>query len=92
VLSLVNEIDRVLHHAPVAMKYDQDILVAAMARSAGTISDCFNSCFELNHDFEFLCDFASKLREKIAEYADVPFGTGVESLQAALANMEKFGF
>jgi Domain of unknown function (DUF4116) len=57
VLSLVSAIDRGLHHAP-AMKTDKDILAAAMARSAGTISDCcFVSCSSCTMTLNFSVTF-----------------------------------
>jgi Domain of unknown function (DUF4116) len=65
ILELVTAIDAVLHHAPVTMKYDRVVLLAAVARSSGTISDCFD-CFDImGQDFEFLCDFASEIRSTI---------------------------
>jgi Domain of unknown function (DUF4116) len=134
ILRLVNRVDRVLQYAPSIMKYDKEILLAAVARSSATISDCFDS-FELDADFDFLCQFTSDVRSSIAThnafmellrgilvdpdcplcplsmlkldaetgialkkliagFADIrfPLMASVQSLNAALANLEKFGF
>jgi hypothetical protein len=131
ILKLVTEIDSVLQHAPEGMKYNEKILLAAVARSGGAIYHCFD-CFKMDKDFEFLCNFASQIRliiatrksfkvllcgiadrscplsmlrqgcetelalkTTIAGFAGIRFpmiSSLDESFQAALTNMEKFGF
>jgi hypothetical protein len=68
ILSLVQETDRVLHFAHFSVRRDKKILLAAMARSGGTISDCFDS-FDFGMEFEFLCNFAAEIRS-VVEYSD----------------------
>lgn len=67
ILELVKRIDRILYHAPAHMKRDKEILLAAVARNRATISDCFHG-FELDNDFEFLCEFATEIRSAIVTH------------------------
>jgi hypothetical protein len=44
VLQLVRATDRILEYADERLRYDDEILIAAISKSEGTIVDCFNIC------------------------------------------------
>ena len=64
VLQLVRETDRILKYAEEELWYDDEILIAAISKSEGTIVDCFN-IFEYQDDKEHLHALACRIKEKL---------------------------
>mmetsp|Transcript_17117 Transcript_17117/g.25949 ORF Transcript_17117/g.25949 Transcript_17117/m.25949 type:complete len:644 (+) Transcript_17117:3-1934(+) len=70
ILKLVKEHERILHYASTDLRFDEEILIAAAAKCAGNLLDCFDSMFDWsglidNNETKFLTKIAAKVRSKM---------------------------
>lgn len=64
VLQLVRQTDRILKYADERLRYDDEILIAAISKSEGTIVDCFN-ILEYQDDKDHLHALSCRIHEKL---------------------------
>ena len=64
VLQLVKENDEILAYAAKQLRFNEDIVLAALAKNAGTIVYCFN-ILKSRRDLEFLLGLSLKIRLKL---------------------------
>ena len=64
VLQLAKENDRIIHHSAKELRFDEEIIVAAFAKNAATIVDCFD-ILHSSSDMEFLLKLSLEVRLKL---------------------------
>ena len=64
VLQLVRATDRILQYADERLRHDDEILIAAICKSEGTIVDCFN-ILEYQDDKDYLHALSRRIHEKL---------------------------